>query len=152
MTDRALIPFTAMLCRLPREPEAAMAMMSRLIVSGVMADGVRRPIDPLLLPQLVFDLEHDKATTSDRELSWRALAVEPRDAPSPPAAMPRSKAAQVAAWYRESFPDGHPPGLKLEALAARAGAVLGYAICTRTLQRAIATTRHDKGRQSPLVA
>jgi hypothetical protein len=114
-----------------------------LQVSGVIPPGRRVEIDPLLLPHLILDLEHDTARTADGLICWQALAVAPRPAPSEPvqATSPArfpGRQRDFLKWYRTAYPDGHPAGKKLETLAHEAAGALACRISTRTIRRALA--------------
>ena len=104
-----------------------------LRVSGIGPRGLRIEIDRLLLPHLVFELEHDRARTADGTCCWLALEVAP--APRPPRAPNRQRG--FLDWYRTAYPDGHPAGKKLEALAHEAAGALACRISTRTIRRAL---------------
>lgn len=132
-------------CFGPR-PTAALVRLfvqHAIAVSGVAANGMRGAIDPLLLSQLLIDLAEDKAMTRDGALHWRALAatrgVETVVA-SPPAVR-RTVQSELARWYRETYPSGHPVGRKLDTLAFEATQVLGRTVSTRTMRRALVEAR-----------
>lgn len=114
-----------------------------LQVSGVRA-GARTVIDELLLPHLVVDLEHDMATTCDRESTWHALALEwpaskaEAAASSPFTPLPmRTLQGEFVQWYRDAYPTGHPIGKKQDELAYEATRTLGRKVSARTVRRAL---------------
>lgn len=135
-------------------PRAVAALLPLLrlhgiVVSGVAASGARATIDPLLLSQLMIDLANDTACTRDDTLHWHALAAtRPAEAPPAPRPMPRpgplprrTVQSELARWYRETYPSGHPVGRKLDALAAEAAKVLGRTVSGRTMRRAVVESR-----------
>lgn len=138
-------------CLGPRAVAALLPLLRLhgIAVSGVAASGARAPIDALLLSQLVIDLARDTAWTLDNALRWRALAATraaeavpaPRREPLPKRPERRTVQAELARWYRETYPAGHPVGRKLDALAAEAAPVLGRTVSGRTMRRAVLDVR-----------
>ena len=134
-------------CFGPRPAAALLAVLRahRIAVSGVSASGERVAIDPLLLSQLMVDLKNDTAWTGDGTQQWRALAAtRAAEARPDPAAQPlpkRTVQAELARWYRETYPAGHPVGRKLDMLASEAAGVLGRTVSGRTMRRAVVEAR-----------
>lgn len=118
-----------------------------LRVSGIGSRGKRVEIDSLLLPHLVFELEHDRARTADGSVGWLALEVAPAPGGQIGATLPARSASRQGdflKWYSNAYPDGHPAGKKLETLAHEAAGALACRISTRTIRRALA----DRGQRT----